>query len=237
MLNKTILFLLFLILSFRPSAQVFSKKDSINIKSILQFELGGFYGVHHVKPITDDFQYATQNGIDKGVMANIMVNLTPRWSAGIGIRNSKQTAMIGMRNIAFYESFHLTMKSNEIWVLLKHEVQIKDKKLLDLHLNFGKRNGIYIVDNPSYEQFVGSMGTRQGESFINMQDFEFYHLGLGVSKCYYISNKLQLKLFWEGICYNQPMVKQNAVYAPNHISFLNEFNLFDNRLGVCIGLN
>lgn len=69
-MKKVLLLALFFCHFHLLSAQIFFKQDSAHKKSIFQIELGGYYGIQHIKPITPGFTYDVNDGMDKGVMAN-----------------------------------------------------------------------------------------------------------------------------------------------------------------------
>jgi hypothetical protein len=237
-MKKALLLALFFCHFNLLSAQIFFKQDSANKKSIFQIELGGYYGVHHIKPITPGFTYTVNDGYDIGVMANVIANITPHWSLGLGVRNSNQSAMIGMKNDVFIESFHLNMKSNQVMVMAGYHIEINKKEIFNLIIGLSKQDGLYLVSNSYYFQYIGRNATITGDQFIHEKEFRYYTANVKLNKELTLASKTYLIPFFEIQFYNTPLVKKNGVnLGPEGISYINEFRQINSRIGISLLLN
>lgn len=234
-MKKALLLALFFCHFNLLSAQIFFKQDSANKKSIFQIELGGYYGVHYIKPITPGFTYEVENGTDVGVMANVITNVTPTLSIGLSFRSVTQTAMIGIANEAFKESFFLIMPGYQKIVSLNYQLSSHKKEILTFGVGIGKLKGTYYTSHGLYDNILGGPQTSQGDRLINNMPFEFKMIKLEFKKRLIISDNISITPFFETEFFTSPLVKFNYSNIQGvYTQYFSEFKLTNTRVGLCL---
>lgn len=214
-------------------AQIFFRKDSANLKSMLQIGLGGFYGVHHIKPITPGFRYLVNNGYDKGTSASLIANLTPSLSLGIEYRNLEQTAAISISNEAFNESFHLSLLGNQKLAILYYNLTVRKKEVVTIGIGIGKQKGTYYTSHAYYDNVYGPRGPVFGEQFINGQTFNYNNILISIKRNFKLFNSLGLCPVFELDFKTNELVKNNSANLPSGGQwYYSNFKLFSSRLGI-----
>ncbi|MBC7383820.1 MAG: hypothetical protein H7296_12645 [Bacteroidia bacterium] len=213
-------------------AQIIHTKDSVRLKSIVQVEFGGYLGIQKISPISSGFIYTNNDGYDKGLILNLITNISTRFSLSMGYRKSQQSCMIGIRNDAFLETFHLTINSNQLPLILMYNFKSKQSNYFSLLTGTAFRKVNYVTSNGYYYQFVGTTGTTSGESFINGYELEYFNWIFGISNTLKVTKKFHLKTFIEMEIYNQPLLKKNHLRISNMPTEYNtKFNQSNYRLG------
>ena len=232
-MKKLFIFFIFWGLSNTANCQFFFRKDSGDLKSKLQVEVGGYYGVHHIKPITSGFRYLVNNGYDVGTSASLIANLTNSLSLSIGFRNIEQTATIGIGNEAFNESFHLSLLGNQKLAILYYNLRVRKKEIATIGIGIGKQKGTYYTSHAYYDNVYGPRGTVFGEQFINGQTFSYNNLLFSIKRNFKIFNGLGLCPVFELDFKTNELIKKNSANLPSGGQvFYSHFGLFSTRIGL-----
>jgi hypothetical protein len=229
----SLLFVMFGLVNNALQAQIFFRKDSANLKSMIQIGLGGFYGVHHIKPITPGFTYLVNNGYDVGTSASLIANLTPSLSLGIELRNLEQTAAISISNEVFIESFYLSLLGNQKLAILNYNLSINKKEFFTIGIGIGKQKGTYYASHDNFEILSGRFGTASGAQFIDSKTFSYNNLLFSIKRNFKLINGLSLCPVFELDFKTNEMIKKNGVILPSGgQSYYSAFRLFSSRLGI-----
>ena len=219
-------------------AQLFHPKDSVRKQRIVQVGLGGYMGVNHVKPINQIMRYQIANGYDKGLLADLKVNITNYLSVKSGLRMSEQTAMLGYGNNTFFESFHLTMNRQTVPMLISFKANHAGINLFDVELGIAYNNiSFRSTNNNTYwllTYYFGSQYT--GGYWINYQNVSALSYILNINKEYKIKKSLFIQFFSELDILSKTLDIQDAYRMPDLSIIQNQtpFMLYSIRLGVAI---
>ena len=239
-LKKVILYfiLCYFINIGKTTAQIFLPKDSLRKHGVIQVGLGVYYGLNHIKPVSPNFTYNTNDGYDKGALISLRVNLTKHFDIEANYRISQQTCMIGMQNEAFYESFHLTGNTINIPLSLRYNIFRKQQQMLTLLMGIGYQKTKYSTSNAAFDIAPGyGLTTTRGDGFINEANFKYLNYTVGVSKEIYLLHNIQFNIFSEVTFFNNPIVKENGVYNFNQNTinkYYTEFKQWNSRIGIIL---
>jgi hypothetical protein len=197
-MKKTFTIFIFSLCAAQCYAQLLLGKDTVRTISIINFGVGGYFGMNHFIPVASSgiVEYQNMSGNNQGLCIRLGVNLSKKVSLTMDLRYLSKNGIINYQSDIAPHLYVIRHRGFSIPALVNYSLKKQAKELFEI---FGGTALNYSMIFTTYDESTDSrlistaLITRKTDktSVNNLSSI------IGISKSINISNKTKLKVFSE----------------------------------------